>query len=280
MSPGDFESLLPARKVAVSCSLSWRQCSNRRQWRRYRMEPLHVKSAVSADTESPLPGAPSGSRRCRQRSRTSPGPISALASIRVPSNRAACRARAASTRWRMASEGSPSRSSDSFSSTRRVASTRGTSMWMSIRSNNGPEIRRMSCIRLVAADHGVAARALLHRVPIIAAGARVHRADKHKVFTTDPRRFLFLLCLSWQARPICDTIRRPISSSGVKIRINTRVNYDIIWRIAALQCSVAVQQPLGCNALKLRNPNDSIPSLLKSTGEAIRKSALHLKGEA
>jgi hypothetical protein len=133
---------------------------------------------------------------------------------------------------------------------------------------------------LVAADHGVGARALLHGVPVIPTRTRVHRADKHKVFTTDLRRFLFLLCLSWQARPICDTIRRPISSSGVKIRANTRVNYDIIWRIAALQCSVAFQQPLGCNAPKLRNPNDSIPSLLKSTGEAIRKSALHLKGEA
>jgi hypothetical protein len=36
----------------------------------------------------------------------------------------------------MAAEGSPSRSSDSFS-----YSTRGTSMWMSIRSSSGPEIR-------------------------------------------------------------------------------------------------------------------------------------------
>jgi hypothetical protein len=73
-----------------------------------------------------------GTSSSRQMSRTSPGltpafpGASALASIRVPSNRAACQALAVSTRARTAADGSPSQSSDGFS-----YSTRGTSMWMS-----------------------------------------------------------------------------------------------------------------------------------------------------
>ena len=87
-------------------------------------------------------------------SRTSAGPVSALVRILVrrsvwpvlpaaycasPStpNRSRCTARAFSTRARTAAGGSPSRSSVSLS-----YSTRGTSRWMSIRSNSGPEMRR------------------------------------------------------------------------------------------------------------------------------------------
>ncbi len=50
--------------------------------------------------------------------------------------RAVWRARAASTRARMAADDSPRRSSDSF-----WKGTRGTSTWMSIRSSSGPERR-------------------------------------------------------------------------------------------------------------------------------------------
>ena len=189
------ESPSPSRKVAASFSLSWRQCSNKQQWRRRRRVPLWVKSAFSADTgsramhclgqmrrldlvtpcqvqarlfgPSSAPASESDGRPARscvvaasppskgscqsQRSwdvvqpavvphLPRPNPCtpgaSAFASIRVPANRAACRARAAFTRLRIAADGSPSRSSDSFS-----YSTRGTSIWISIRSSSGPGMR-------------------------------------------------------------------------------------------------------------------------------------------
>jgi len=64
--------------------------------------------------------------------RPAPWPSLALA------NRADWRARAASTRARIAADGSPRRSSDNFWN-----GTRGTSTWMSIRSISGPLTRPM-----------------------------------------------------------------------------------------------------------------------------------------
>ena len=63
---------------------------------------------------------------------------------------------------------------------------RSTSMWISIRSSSGPEIRGVSCTRLVAADHRVAARTLLHRIAIESTRARAPCADKHKASAIDP----------------------------------------------------------------------------------------------
>jgi len=84
--PRELESLSLSWKLAVSCSLSWRPCSNRQQWRRYRLEPLWVTFAAAADTGSPPPNAPSGSRHCLPGRARIFGPSSAPASecTRIP----------------------------------------------------------------------------------------------------------------------------------------------------------------------------------------------------
>jgi hypothetical protein len=66
------------------------------------------------------------------------------------------------------------------------------------RSSSGPEIRRMSCIRLVAADHGVGTGAFLHRIAIPATGGGVpsfhrgcgrpgHQPRQRPVLGAEPR---------------------------------------------------------------------------------------------
>jgi len=74
-------------------------------------------------------------------------------------------------------EGSPMRSSDSFS-----YCTRGTSMWMlsDPRTRIGAVQQRVRDALLIAADHHIATSALFDRVTIVAARTGVHGADKHK----------------------------------------------------------------------------------------------------
>jgi hypothetical protein len=162
----------------------------------------------------------------RQRSRTSRGPTpvfqgaSALASIPVPSNRAACRAGAAGRSPPGPAPG-PRLSCSQDRATARPAGHPTAFPGLAEspppaapqcgcqpvpftgavqqRSRACPERRQRNPL-LVAGDHRVGAGALLHRVPVVTTRAGVHRAEKHKVFTTDPWRSCFLPCLSWLAR--------------------------------------------------------------------------------
>ena len=80
-----------------------------------------------------------------------------------------CRSRAASTRACTFADGSPKRSSLSF-----LQSTRGTSMWISMRSSIGPEMRPLLAADLVARDHLIRAGVFFKSALIVTAGAGIH----------------------------------------------------------------------------------------------------------
>ena len=127
---------LPARSTIVRASLNTRWYARAAQVHRP-AAPLHgraeelaaglVHRAVVAHLGGSHPGRQGVSALVV---RPAPWPSFTLA------NRADCRAHAASTRARIAADGSPRRSSLSF-----WKGTRGTSTWMSIRSSSGPESR-------------------------------------------------------------------------------------------------------------------------------------------
>jgi hypothetical protein len=148
-----------------------------------------------------------GTSSSRQRSRTSPGPTlafqgaSALASMRVPSNRAACRARAAGRSPPGPAPGPRLSCSQDRARARpgghrrafRIPPAAPRCVCQPVpftgvvqqRPRACPERRRRNRL-LVAGDHGVEAGAFLYRVPVVAAGTGVHGPDQHKVFTKDP----------------------------------------------------------------------------------------------